>query len=126
MRSKWDGSGICSSNSCTVQELLEQIPEPSHFDLIDTLAYPLPVIVMAELLGIPPEDRARFKRWSERRARVLEPTITASEIQEANRVAYELDDYFRGVIAARRREPRDDLISTLVAAEEAGDKLTLD
>jgi cytochrome P450 len=61
-----------------VQELLEQIPEPSHFDLIDTLAYPLPVIVMAELLGIPPEDRARFKRWSERRAR-LEPTITASQ-----------------------------------------------
>ena len=109
-----------------VQELLDQIPAPSHFDLIDTLAYPLPVIVMAELLGIPPEDRARFKRWSERRARVLEPTITASEIQEANRAAYELDDYFREVIAARRREPRDDLISTLVAAEEAGDKLTPD
>jgi len=109
-----------------VQELLEQIPEPSHFDLIDTLAYPLPVIVMAELLGIPPEDRARFKRWSERRARVLEPTITASEIQEANRAAHELDDYFRGIITARRRAPRDDLISTLVAAEEAGDKLTLE
>jgi len=109
-----------------VQELLEQIPEPSHFDLIDTLAYPLPVIVMAELLGIPPEDRARFKRWSERRARVLEPTITASEIQEGNRAAHELDEYFRGVITARRRAPRDDLISTLVAAEEAGDKLTLD
>jgi pimeloyl-[acyl-carrier protein] synthase len=109
-----------------VQELLDQIPEPSHFDLIDTLAYPLPVIVMAELLGIPPEDRARFKRWSERRARALEPTITASEIQEANRAAHELDAYFRGIITARRRAPRDDLISTLVAAEEAGDKLTLD
>jgi len=109
-----------------VQELLDQIPAPSHFDLIDTLAYPLPVIVMAELLGIPPEDRARFKRWSERRARVLEPTITASEIQEANRAAHELDEYFRGIITARRRAPRDDLISTLVAAEEAGDKLTLD
>ncbi len=109
-----------------VQELLEQIPAPSHFDLIDTLAYPLPVIVMAELLGIPPEDRAQFKRWSERRARVLEPTITASEIQEGNRAAHELDDYFRGIITVRRRAPRDDLISTLVAAEEAGDKLTLD
>jgi cytochrome P450 len=107
-----------------VQELLDQIPEPSHFDLIDTLAYPLPVIVMAELLGIPPQDRAQFKHWSDRRARALEPTITPREIQEANRAAYELDDYFRGVIQARRCEPRDDLISTLVATEEAGDKLT--
>lgn len=109
-----------------VQELLNQIPEPSHFDLIDTIAYPLPVIVMAELLGIPPQDRAQFKHWSNRRARVLEPTITAGEIQEANRAAHELDDYFRGVIKARRRDPRDDLISTLVAAEEAGDTLTPD
>jgi len=109
-----------------VQELLDQIPEPSHFDLIDTLAYPLPVIVMAELLGIPPQDRAQFKYWSDRRARVLEPTITPREIQEANRAARELDEYFRGVIKARRLEPRDDLISRLVATEEAGDKLTLD
>jgi cytochrome P450 len=109
-----------------VQELLDQIPEPSHFDLIDTLAYPLPVIVMAELLGIPPQDRAQFKHWSDRRARALEPTITPREIQEANRAAHELDDYFRGVIQARRLEPRDDLISTLVATEEAGDKLTQD
>jgi len=109
-----------------VQELLDQIPEPSHFDLIDTLAYPLPVIVMAELLGIPPQDRVQFKYWSDRRARVLEPTITPPEIQEANRAAYELDEYFRGVIKARRLEPRDDLISTLVATEEAGDTLTQD
>jgi cytochrome P450 len=109
-----------------VQERLDQISEPSHFDLIDTLAYPLPVIVMAELLGIPPQDRARFKHWSDRRARVLEPTITPAEIQEANRAAHELDAYFREVIKARRLEPRDDLISTLVATEEAGDKLTLD
>jgi cytochrome P450 len=109
-----------------VQELLDQIPEPSHFDLIDTLAYPLPVIVMAELLGIPPQDRAQFKHWSDRRARALEPTITPREIQEANRAAHEIDDYFRGVIKERRRAPRDDLISTLVATEEAGDALTQD
>jgi cytochrome P450 len=109
-----------------VQELLDQIAEPSHFDLIDALAYPLPVIVMAELLGIPPQDRAQFKLWSDRRARALEPTITPREIQEANRAAYELDDYFRGVIQERRLEPRDDLISTLVATEEAGEKLTQD
>jgi cytochrome P450 len=109
-----------------VQELLDQIPEPSHFDFIETLAYPLPVIVMAELLGIPPQDRAQFKRWSDQRARALEPNITPREIQEANRAAHELDDYFCGVIKARRLEPRDDLISTLVATDEAGDRLTQD
>ena len=109
-----------------VQALLDQIPELSHFDLIDTLAYPLPVIVMAELLGIPSQDRAQFKLWSNRRARVLEPTITPREMQEANRAAHELDEYFRGVIKARRLEPRDDLISALVATEEAGDTLTQD
>jgi cytochrome P450 len=94
--------------------------------LIETLAYPLPVIVMAELLGIPTQDRAQFRHWSNRRARVLEPTITPREIQEANRAAHELDDYFRGVIQARRLEPRDDLISTLVRTEESGDTLTQD
>lgn len=109
-----------------VETLLDAIPDPSHFDLIETLAYPLPVMVMAELLGIPPADRAQFKRWSERRARLIEPTITPAEIRAANQAMHEMDTYFRHVIAARRQEPRDDLISTLVAVEEAGDRLTLD
>ncbi|MGE3537453.1 MAG: cytochrome P450 [Candidatus Tectimicrobiota bacterium] len=109
-----------------VQELLEQIPDPNHFDLIDTLAYPLPVIVMAELLGIPARDRAQFKHWSDRRARLLEPTLQPHELREANRAAHAMDAYFREVIRQRRSDPQDDLISTLVAAEEAGDMLTLD
>jgi pimeloyl-[acyl-carrier protein] synthase len=104
--------------------MLDQIPDPATFDVIETLAYPLPVIVMAELLGVPPEDRAQFKVWSDQRARLLELTITASEIQVAIQAAREFDAYFLEVINARRKEPRDDLLSTLVAAEEAGDKLT--
>jgi len=106
------------------EELLNQIQDPAACDVIETIAYPLPVIVMAELLGVPPQHRAQFKLWSDQRSRLLEPTITASEIQVAIQAAREFDAYFLDVINARRKEPRDDLISTLVAAEEAGDKLT--
>ena len=106
------------------EELLDQVHDPAAFDVIETIAYPLPVIVMAELLGVPTRDRAQFKVWSDQRARLLEPTITASEIQVAIQAGREFDAYFMDVINARRKEPRDDLISTLVAVEEAGDKLT--
>jgi cytochrome P450 len=105
------------------EELLDQIQDPAAFDVIETIAYPLPVIVMAELLGVPTKDRAQFKVWSDQRARLLEPTMTASERQVAIQAGREFDAYFMDVIHARRKEPRDDLISTLVAAEDAGDKL---
>ena len=105
-------------------ELLAHIEQSTAFDLIETIAYPLPVIVMAELLGVPPQDRAQFKTWSNRRARALEPTIKSHEVQDAIRAGNELDAYFQDVINARRKEPRHDLISALVEAEEAGDQLT--
>jgi cytochrome P450 len=105
-------------------ELLDQIDDPTAFDLMEAMANPLPVIVIAELLGVPPADRVQFKIWSDQRARTLEPTLTASELQEAGRAGAALDAYFLDIIKDRRQEPRDDLISALVAAEEAGDKLT--
>lgn len=107
-----------------VTELLEQIPDPTRFDLIETLATPLPVMVMAELLGIPLQDRVQFKRWSERRARAIEPTITVREMRAANVAMHELDAYFRDIIAARHQAPRDDLISRLVTAKEGEDHLS--
>lgn len=109
-----------------IDVLLDDIPDPTGFDLMAVLASPLPVIVMATLLGIPTQDRAQFKHWSDRRSRLLEPTLTAPELREANLAAHAMDAYFREIIAQRRLAPQDDLISTLVAAEEAGEKLTLD
>jgi cytochrome P450 len=109
-----------------VDELLDQISDPGRFDLIDALAYPLPVIVMAEMLGIPAGDRAQFKSWSDRRARILEPTIRPEEIEDANRATYELDDYFRTIIAERRVAPRNDLISVLLETQDGNEKLTQD
>lgn len=108
------------------EHLLDQIADPAAFEVMEALARPLPMIVMAELLGVPMDGRARFQMWSRQRARVLEPTITPREQQEAVWAANALDDFFLDLIEQRRAEPRDDLLSALVAAEAAGDRLTRD
>jgi cytochrome P450 len=66
----------------------------------------------------------KFKDWSDRVARTLEPTITAAEIADAQVANEELGAYFEGIIEQRRAEPREDLISDLLRAEEAGDQLS--
>src|SRR5262249_43761704 len=98
------------------EELLPQTPDPAVFDVIETIPYPLPVIVVAELLGVPTRARAQFKVWSDQRARLLDPTTTASERQVAIRAGREFDAYFTDVINARRKEPRKHLISALATA----------
>jgi pimeloyl-[acyl-carrier protein] synthase len=108
------------------EQLLDQIADPAAFEVMEALARPLPMIVMAELLGVPTADRARFQVWSRQRARVSEPASTAREHREAARAAEELDGLFIGLIEQRQTEPRDDLISALVAAEAAADRLTRD
>jgi cytochrome P450 len=105
-------------------ELLDHIPDPTAFDLMETIAYPLPVIVIAELLGVPSQDHAQFKVWSDARARSLEPTMKPRERTMAIEAGQALDAYFLNIIQARRKEPRRDLISALVAAEEAGETLS--
>ena len=104
--------------------LLDEADDPAGFDLMEALANPLPVMVIAEMLGVPPEDRAQFKTWSNQRARILEPTVSGRELQIAQQAGRSLDAYFRTIIEARRAEPRDDIISALVHVEEAGDRLT--
>ncbi|MEE9278226.1 MAG: cytochrome P450, partial [Dehalococcoidia bacterium] len=107
-----------------VETQLDPVRDGATVDIMAVLAYPLPVTVIAEMLGVPAEDRDRFKVWSNAVARTLEPTISPHEIGGAVRAAQELAEYFRGIIAARRQHPREDLISGLIAAEEEGDKLT--
>ena len=104
--------------------LLDAVDDPSAFDLMKAVAKPLPVIVIAEMLGIPPEDRAQFAVWSDQRARILEPTLTPGERETAEAAMRALDEYLRPIISERRDAPRDDIISALAQAEEAGDKLT--
>ena len=103
--------------------LLDDV-DPSGFDLMEAVAVPLPVIVIAEMLGVPPEDRARFRTWSNRRARLLEPTISPRERAAGTEAGEALDEYFVPIIQARRAEPESDIVSALAQAEEEGDVLT--
>ena len=107
-----------------MEQLLDDIDDPSAFDLIAAVANPLPVIVIAEMLGVPPEDRAQFKFWSDERARILEPITSTDERRRAVAAVESLDAYFMPIISARRLDPRDDIISALAQAEEEGDQLT--
>ena len=104
--------------------LLDDIDDPAGFDLMEAVAQPLPVIVIAQMLGVRPEDRARFKVWSDQRARVLEPAIDPRERKVAETASKALDAYFRPIIKERRAAPEDDIVSALAQAEEEGDRLT--
>jgi cytochrome P450 len=118
-----------------VDELLDQVApagrrDAGRMDLVDDLTYPLPVIVIAELLGIPPENRAEFKRWSDaivtggRQAATPPPAGDGPRRSPYGTAQAEMSAYFRRVIAERRRQPSDDLISALLAAEIDGQRLT--
>src|SRR3989442_1081586 len=97
-------------------------------DRVEALTYPLPVVVIAELIGVPAEDRAQFRAWSNA---IVAPLGTVffevappERVATLRRVRGELEAYFVRLVEARRREPRDDLLSALVAAELEGSRLS--
>ena len=98
----------------------------SGMDVIRDLATPLPVVVIAELLGIPAQDQGRFKQWSDRIAVVLDGTVRPDGLPEAVESAGELGEYLLHVIHARRRDPRRDLISAMAGARTGEDALSDD
>ena len=104
--------------------LLADIEDPAGFDLMQAVARPLPVIVIAEMLGVPPEDRERFRIWSAQRARLLEPTIGPRERAAGEAASKAFDAWFRPIVEARRAEPRDDIVSVLARAEDDGGRLS--
>jgi cytochrome P450 len=102
----------------TARELLDAIPPGRPFDFVDAFAAELPILVIAEMLGVPGSDRARFKRWSDHIiAAGTDPT------PENLAQAAELFAYFAGILAERRRSPGEDLLSTLVESEIDGERL---
>ena len=107
-----------------VRGLLDDLEGQKHFDLVGRFAYPLPVTVVAEMLGVPPEDLDRFEQWSNGIALSVEPVLTAKQSDLVQRSNVALQDYFEEIIVLRRREPQNDMISALIAAEEEGEKLT--
>lgn len=107
-----------------IDELLAVAPGRGRFDVIEAFAGPLPVIVIAEMLGVDPADRHEFKRWSDWEAMSLNPLLTADQQASATEANAELGAYLLRSIAERRADPRDDLISAMITVEEAGDQLT--
>ncbi len=99
---------------------------PGRFDVAASFAQPLPIIVIAELLGVPPEDRDRFKRWSVAIARTTNVLNPPAVIEAAREATSELIAYMDGVVAQRRRAPGADILTALAAAEEDGERLSHD
>jgi cytochrome P450 len=102
-------------------DAMEMRPDP---DVIRDLADPLPVAVIADLLGIPEEDRGQLKAWSNDFVGLLDPIQAEADVATMERAFDALLAVLHRVFAARRREPRDDLVSGLVQAEEQGDVLS--
>ncbi len=100
--------------------------ETDELDVIRDLATPLPVLVVAELLGVPSEDQPRFKEWSDDIAVVLDGSVRTAGLPAAAESASALAEYLRDVVAKRRAEPREDLLSAMAAARDDRDALTDD
>lgn len=110
-----------------VDELLDKVTDKGRMDAIADLAYPLPVAVICEMLGVPKEDQPQFSGWSAVLAKSLDPDIIppAPEVQERRAWAIrESRLYFRDLVAKRRESPTNDILSALIAAEDEGDKLS--
>ncbi len=106
-------------------ELIDALP-PGDFDLLPTFAQKLPVIVIARLLGVPEEMSDDLLRWSNAMVAMYMANRTPAMEDRAIAATTDFVEFLRGYIAARRADPRDDLITHLIAAEAEGDRLTTD
>ncbi|MEU1208875.1 cytochrome P450 [Nocardia sp. NPDC005825] len=109
---------------------LDRAAERGEFDLVADLAYPLPITVICELLGVPLADEPQLREWSTLLARSLDPVSTTATDRPSPTALIHADnalyDYFEDLVRHRRTRPGDDLLSELIAAEESGDALTHD
>jgi hypothetical protein len=104
-----------------VDELLDAVQGTGRMDVTAQLSNPLPVIVIGEMMGVPREDWPRLKVWSDALAMfIASGQVTQAYAEQALRAILDMEDYFRGVIAQRREHPGEDVLSSLVLAEEQG------
>ena len=117
---------LAPSIEALADELLDTIPtEHNRVDIIETLAKPLPALVIAEMMGVPTADRHLFENWSEALlggSDIANPAL----IRESGVANVQMRTYLAKLVEAKRKDPGEDLISHLIAAEEDGDRLTLD
>jgi cytochrome P450 family 109 len=107
------------------QELLDQVLSQGHMDVVSDIAFPLPAKVIAAMLGVPDEDWDIFRRWAGGSESTQTVPSTREEAQQARQaVGQQMYDYFSRLLEARRRSPREDLISALSVAEIDGEHLS--
>ncbi len=107
-----------------VDDLLDGIRPDEIVEVMDALAFPVPVAVIGRLLGVPEQDWARFRHVMGRATVLLEPVVPDDEIETALSAQEELETYFRRLVEIRRDEPADDLLSELIGVQEEGDALS--
>ncbi len=109
-----------------VDRTLDRAREQGGMEVVADLAFPLPVLIICELLGVPAEDVGEFKGWSAALARTLDPAflLTADALAAAQHAHERAETYFRALIERRRQKPGDDLLSDLIEAEGQGEQLT--
>src|SRR5215467_11067219 len=104
--------------------LLADADGAAGFDLIDALAFPLPIAVICRLLGVPAADRAQFRAWGHDVAATLDPQTAATARAQTRAAEVALTGYLQDLVRERRANPDDSILSALIAAEEEGDRLS--
>jgi cytochrome P450 len=110
----------------TADRLLDRAEAAGRLELIADLAFPLPVAVIAQLLGAPAEDQQRFHEWSHAFVATVDPSdrVNPETLAQGNQAILAFERYIAALVEAKRRQPGDDLISALIAAEEGGSRLS--
>jgi cytochrome P450 family 109 len=110
-------------------ELLASIQGKFEIDIVEDFAYPLPVIVIAEMLGVPSQDRDMFKEWSNiivSGTQTLSPDEMNELFAKQGKAMFDLQTYFQQIVLKRQLDPNNDIISTLINAEVDGEKLSME
>lgn len=102
-------------------DLISNIERKGTLNLVDDYSFPLPIIVISEMLGIPKEDQAKFRIWSHA---VIASPETPEEIKETEKQLSEFITYLQYLVDIKRKEPKEDLVSALILAESEGHKLS--
>ncbi len=123
--------GLAPRVEQVVDELLDAAASRGSLEVIGELAYPLPIRIIGELLGVPEQDTDLIRGWSQELTRALDPVVAATgeppaDVDRRMAAFADMRDYVIALVESRRSHPGDDLVSALVAAEDDGQRLTLE
>jgi cytochrome P450 len=119
-------AGLAPEIAALARDLAGRLPDAGAFDLLDSYCRPIPVIIIARLLGVPETLAPDLLRWSNAMVQMYQARRTHDDELAAVRATVEFVDFLRDYVARRRHDPRDDLITALIAAEDEGARLSTD